>query len=238
MSLDVYVMPLWRFKAGLVTTTAQRLLGVQGLVLSPGGVQTPPPSVEPGSYEERMMRRRAEGDVRKIIEAVERNNGVRVAWKDEGDIVYQRQAHGSFAGLRAYARWVDLRDRLGDFARPPRGDYYSHPALVQEHTDRPMGFPHLVQHDLHSGYYLPCEFEKVTYTDPFTGYGSVTFQRAVGSSLRLLVELEKLNEHLQVPDEYRGEPDDHLASVKAAWVQLREMACLSCDRDLPIVFWG
>lgn len=38
MSLDVYVMPLWRFKAGDVETAAERLLGRESRMVTLAGV--------------------------------------------------------------------------------------------------------------------------------------------------------------------------------------------------------
>jgi hypothetical protein len=95
-----------------------------------------------------------------------------------------------------------------------------------------------VEHDCYNGYYLPCEFERVTQVEPYLIFGEWPASKSVGSTPRLLRELDLVQAQLQVPDGYDYPADDPLVEVKAAYLQLREVAQLSCQHGLPIIFWG
>jgi hypothetical protein len=229
MGLDIYVMPLWRFKAGDFRTPLEAA-GFRPKVITPDGEVERPSSV---GWLGRWRARRVVAAVRKAVEAA---NGVRVRWRDDGGAVYGRQS-GGMEALRAFARWLDLREEFPEFGPPPEGNYYQHPALTFE-GDRPPSCPHLVGHDCHSGYFLPCEFERLAEAEPYLILGHWPASRSVGSSPRLARELALVGEHLRVPEGYDVPDDDPLAAVRAAYLQLTEVAGLSCRHGLPIIFWG
>jgi hypothetical protein len=101
-----------------------------------------------------------------------------------------------------------------------------------------LSCPHLVGHDCFNGYYLPCEFERLVEVEPYTDFGQWPTFRSVGSSSRLLRELKLVQVELRVPDDYECPVDDPLVSVKAAYLQLRKVAELSCRHGLPVIFLG
>jgi hypothetical protein len=230
MALDIYVMPLWRYKVGDFRTPIEVATGIKPRVVTPDGIDERPSAV---GWLGRWKARRQVASIRK---SVEKWNRVPIRWHDEGTVVYCEQSRG-MESLRAYALWLDHRDRFPVFERPPEGDYYKHPVWNIE-SDRPLSFPQLVGHDCYSGYFLPCDFERLTRVEPFLIFGRWPSSRSVGSGIRLRRELESLAGHLQVPEDYDYPDDDPLVSVKAAFIQLREVAEASCRHALPIIFWG
>ena len=55
---------------------------------------------------------------------------------------------------------------------------------------------------------------------------------------RLLRELDRLQQELQVPEDYTWTDSDLMAQVKYGYLQLRKVAELSCQHGLPIIFWA
>jgi hypothetical protein len=230
MGLDIFVMPLWRYKAGDFRSKIEETLGVRPKVATPGGIFEWFKS--PGPF----ARRRARREVEAIRRAVEADSGVPIRWNDEGETVYNNQASG-MEPLRAYARWLDLRDDLPEFGPAPEDNYYNHPAFALE-SDRPVSCPHLVGHSCFSGYFLPCEFDRLVQVEPYRVADHWDFTRSVGSTPRLRRELEMVAGHLDIPEGYDYPQDDPLVAVKASFLQLREVADLSLKHGLPIIFWG
>lgn len=229
MALDVYVMPLWRFKVGDFHSPIEAVLGIRPKIVTADGIEERPTRV--GWFG----RWRARREVAAIRQRVEAANGVPVRWDDTGGVAYADQSSG-FEPLRAYARWLDCQERFPEFSPPPEGDYYKHPVMAAE-VERPS-CPQLVGHDLYSGYFFPCEFVRMVEVEPYLIHGHWPASRTVGSSPRLLRELEFVQAALQVPEGYDLSTDDPLVAVKAAYLQLREVAELSCRQGLPIIFWG
>lgn len=229
MGLDVYVMPLWRFNIGDFHSPIEAANGFRPKIVTADGIEERPARVG------WLGRWRARRQVAAICKAVEAANGTRVRWADEGGVVYAEQSRG-FEPLRAYAKWLDYRDEFPEFGSPPEGDYYKHPVMAAG-VGR-LSCPHLVQHDCYSGYYLPCEFERVAEVEPPLIFGQWPASRSVGSAPRLLRELESVQAELRVPDGYDYQADDPLVAVKAGYLQLREVAELSCRHGLPVIFWG
>jgi hypothetical protein len=227
--LDVYVMPLWRFKAGDFHSPIEAAVGMRPKIVTADGLDERPARA---GWFSRWRARRQVAAIRKAVESI---NGVPVEWADDGGVVYERQSFG-FESLRAYANWLDCREQFPQFDPPPEGDYYKHPVMSVE-VGR-LSCPHLVEHDCYSGYYLPCEFERMVRVEPYLIFGQWPASRAVGSSPRLLRELDFVQATLQVPEGYQYPADDPLVAVKAAYLQLREVAELSCRCGLPIIFWG
>jgi hypothetical protein len=229
MALDLYVMPLWRFKAGDFASRIEAAIGIRPKIVTAEGVEERPAPV--GGFG----RWRARRQVSAIRRAVEALNGTPVRWKDDGGVVYSEQSRGMEA-LRAYAKWLDCRGQVPEFAPAPGGDYYQHPVMGLE-IER-VSCPHLTGHDCYNGYYLPCDFERLARVEPYKIFGQWPATRPVGSSVRLLRELDYVQERLRVPESYDYPQDDPLVAVKAAYLELREVADLSCRHGLPIIFWG
>jgi hypothetical protein len=229
MGLDVYVMPLWRFKIADFQSPIEASLGIRPKIVTAEGMEERPTRVG------WIGRWRARRQVAAIRRAVEEANGVPVRWVDEGGVVYSAQSSG-FEPLRAYAKWLDCQEQFRKFEQPPEGDYYKHPVMALE-VGR-LSCPHLVEHDCYSGYYLPCEFERMVKVEPYLIFGRWPASRAVGSSPRLFRELKFVQAALQVAEGYDYPADDPLAAVKTAYLQLRDVAELSCKQGLPIIFWG
>lgn len=229
MGLDVYVMPLWRFKVGDFRLPIEAATGIRPKIVTADGIEERPARV--GWFG----RWRARRQVVAIRKAVESANGSPVRWIDEGGVEYAEQSRG-FEPLRAYARWLDCRDQFPRFDPPPEGNYYKHPVMAAE-VARPS-CPHLIGHNCYNGYYLPCEFERVAEVEPYLIFGRWPASKSVGSATQLLRELEEVLAELRVPDGYEYPADDPLVAVKAAYLQLRKVAELSCRQGLPIIFWG
>ncbi|WP_422929102.1 hypothetical protein [Singulisphaera sp. PoT] len=229
MGLEIFVMPLWKFKAGDFSRPVEQALGVRSKIVSGDGISEMPESV--GWF----ARRRARRQVDSLRKAVASANGVSPGWVDEGSVVYSSQSRG-FEPLRAYARWLDCRDQFPDFAQPPEGDYYKHPVMAADIDVTTC--PHLVKHNCYSGYFLPCEFERLAQVEPYKMFGHWPATRAVGSTPRLLRELERVQEVLQAPYPYDYSNDDPLVDVKAAYLHMKKTADISLQHGLPIIFWG
>jgi hypothetical protein len=222
-------MPLWRFKVNDFVSPIEAAIGIRPKIITADGVQERPTAV---GWLERWRARRQIAAIRKEVESA---NGVRIRWNDEGECVYAEQAHGLLA-LQVFAKWLDCRDRLPKFSPPSNGDY-AHHSVGAIQVDR-LSCPHLVKHDCHSGYYLPCEFEYLAQVEPYMVFGHWPATRPVGSSPRLLRELDMVQAELSVPADYQYSAEDPLAAVKEAYWQLREVAELSCRHGLPIIFCG
>ncbi len=229
MRLDVFVMPLWKFKVGDFTSPIESALGIRPKFASPEGISEQPTSV---SWWARWRAKREVATIRKSVSKMNRSD---LRWNDEGRMVFSCQ-WPDFTSIRAYASWLDCRDRLPGFTPPPENDYSKHEAFQQE-IARPT-CPQLVQHGLYNGYFLPCDFEVMGDVEPYKIMGQWPASHPVGSTARLLVELDFVQEHLQVSDDYEYDEDDALRSVKEDYIQLRKAAELSIHYGLPIIFWG
>jgi hypothetical protein len=229
MGLDVYVMPLWRFKVGDFRSPIEDAIGLRPKIMTSDGIEERP---KPSGWIARWRARREVAAVRKAVEATNRTPA---RWNDEGEVVFSQQSAG-FEPLQAYAAWLDCRDRIPEFEPPPDRDYGKHPAMLDEGP--PLACPHLVGHDCFAGYFLPCEFERLVEVEPYLIHGEWPASRRVGSSPRLVRELDAIQELLRVPDDWPYPQDDPLGAVKAAYLQLRTVAELSCRHGLPIIFWG
>jgi len=171
MALDVYVMPLWRFKVGDFSSPIETGLRIRPKIVTAQGIEDTPAKV--GWFG----RRRARGEVNGIRKSVEAVNRTPIHWPDEGKVVYSQQSWG-FEPLRAFARWLDCKEQFSSFELPPDRDYYKHPVMatqVAQWTCR-----HLIEHSCHSGYFLPCEFEWMVEVEPYLIFGEWPASRQVG----------------------------------------------------------
>lgn len=232
MGLDVYVMPIWKFKAGDFASPLEALSLSSVIIISPAGI-TRAKRRPRANFITRWKARRATQRLRREIAA---EIGHSVQWNDNGEVAYAQQAHG-FESLRAFARWLDYRDLFPTFDPPPENNYYKHPAMIEQ-LARPESYPQIVNHNCHTGYYVPAEVERVIHVEPFTSWGGYVFKHSVGSSYRLLAELERLGQVLGIDEHYEWVESDPLAEVKAAFAQFYEVAKISREKNLPIVFYG
>ena len=231
MALDVYVMPLWRFKAGDLTTGVQRLFPE-----NPGG-STAFRILRLPNIKAFIARRKAARRVRGVIKEAEKALGCRIQWRDEGDVVHSEQAWWGFEALRAYAKWLDLKDQIPAFEDPPDNNFYKHPALKWEGASRQFRYSHIIDHSCYSGYYVPCHFDRVVYVDAYQAYGRFTFQRSFGSSYTLSDQLCSLER--EIPQENDpGMSESSQRAIAAGFKTLKELCGHSLSHKLPIVFWG
>src|SRR5262245_29757091 len=116
MALDVFVMPLWRFKAGDFTSPIEQKLGIKPTVIS---LSAPPPPSRPlflricawlGLFE---FHEAPSGEELKALSIdrvdnlkseLARLTGKRVDWNDDGPIAYSNQFHQPII-LRVLAAW-------------------------------------------------------------------------------------------------------------------------------------
>jgi hypothetical protein len=241
VSLDVFVMPLWRFKTGDFETSLERLVG------DPAKVQITGPE---GTGVRRRLkgyfaRRRATKEVAAIAAAVEAANGRKCAWRDDGPVVYSQQYRSGDA-LKLYLWWLDRRDLVPRFEPPPDRTYAPHP-LYEVARDRPS-HGHLRQHSLYNGYLLPCDFDHVVNVEPYLVFGTWPAHHDVASAPRVRAELEFLAGQVGLPDAatvrpgtpggYEWTEHDPLADVKLAVAELLHILILSERHGLPVIFWG
>ena len=86
MALDIYVMPLWRYKVGDFRSPIEAFTGIRPRIITASGIVERPASV---GWLDRWRARREVAAVRKAVEAV---NQVRVRWNDQGDVIYSEQS--------------------------------------------------------------------------------------------------------------------------------------------------
>ncbi|WP_252852526.1 hypothetical protein [Aeoliella straminimaris] len=231
MSLDVYVMPMWQFKAGDVESAVQQLLGGQSKVITPQGI------FSPQRIKSLFARRKAKQQVRQIVAEAEKELKTTIEWQDEGDVVHSQQASWGFEALRAYAKWLDLQDHLPTFDDPPEDNFYKHPATVWDGEPRNFRFSHIIDHSCHSGYYVPCRFDRVVFVEPFQSFGKFTFYHSFGSSYALADQLRTIEPHIP-SDKDSSISESTRELITAGFETLREFSAKSLEHKLPIVFWG
>lgn len=238
MALDIYVMPLWRFKAGDFSSPIEREMGLRPRIVTPEGFVERPTAVG------WLARWRARREVASLQKSVGTACGTRVVWRDDGDVVYTGQGNDMLP-IRVYARWLDFRDRFPTFEPPPDDDWREHPVWKVEYEDLSrISCPHLLGHSFFSGYLLPCEFARPVEAEPYRIFNQWPAAHSVGSSPRLLRELEAVGGHLgplaeeELSADEEIPADDPLFPVKVAFRQLRKVVSLSCRHGLPVIFWG
>ncbi|MBI5723057.1 MAG: hypothetical protein HZA50_03785 [Planctomycetes bacterium] len=231
MSLDVYVMPMWRFKAGDAETAVQQLGGDKALMITPGGI------LSWKRFKASLSRFQAKRQVRRIVAEAEKELNIRIEWNDEGNVVHSQQASWGFEALRAYAKWLDLQDCFPTFDDPPENNFYKHPALIWKEDRRTFRFSHIIDHDCYSGYYVPCRFDRVVYVEPFQSFGRFTFHHSFGSSYTLAAQLDTLEKYLPSNVDSKVSADS-CNPILAGFNTLKELASKSIEHQLPIIFWG
>lgn len=250
MALDVYVMPLWRFKAGDYDPALERALGLEPEVIYLSGSSRPglawyrrflakfgKPATDPVE-ENRLKRIAAQEEVRKLKEEMTGLAGLPIDWPDEGDEVLGQQFYHP-EELRAFAAWHERRDELPVFERAPEDNYYKHPARrLAESTQR--RFPTLVDHSMHAGYFLPVPFEGVHLVEPFKIFDHWEFHHTVASSHAVLREATDFLRFMTEVEATGGCVGDgvHLKQIRWYGEELKRMCELSLEHQLPVIFHG
>ena len=261
MALDVYVMPLWRFKAGDFTSPIEKTLGIRPTIISLSGETSdqPPPRppwhlrwlaavgliefIEPadttpalGPAEKRAL---AEQEVDALKAELARLTGQAVDWSDEGGVYYNEQFHAA-GFLRAFAAWHDHREAMPEFLpAAPGKDADRYPVWDQPEPAR-RRFPTLAGHSLHTGYFLPVPFEGVYRVEPFKVAGTWEFYHDVASSRTVLRELEELLASVATLAGDGGSPEQvKFVGAARSWGEtLREVCALSVEHGVPVIFHG
>lgn len=253
MGLDVYVMPLWRFKAGDFTSPIEQNLGIKPTIVS---LSAPPAPPSPPWYwrllakigvveiiypdEEELpdateIRARAVEEVEAMKAELTRQTGQPVDWKDEGVVVYGEQYRGGDL-LRAFAAWHDHRAEMPRFdADAPEA---RHPVWQLPEPAR-RRFPTLVKHSLYVGYLLPMAFEGVHTVEPFKMGGWYDAHHDVASSLTIQRELTDFLAFVEtLPPEAGDKPTRTIEAVRWCAEELQRVCALSIAHELPVIFYG
>lgn len=253
MALDVYVMPLWRFKAGDFTSPLEETLGIKPTVISLAAPSLPRapwylrllakigilqyvPRPREASPEERRAAAVREVDALKaqLSELI----GAPVEWSDTGGIYYNRQFHGP-AVIRAFAAWHDHREELPEFTSPPEGNYGKHPVWsLPKPAER--RFPMLVEHNLHTGYFVPVPFDGLYRVEPFKVLDHWELFHDVASTQTILRELAGFLELIANVPEVREPEHGSIPVSDARWCaqELQRICTLSIEHGLPVIFYG
>lgn len=226
MSLDVYVLPLWQFKSGSVQTAAQRVLSPRSVLTAALGFLSP---------SRIQARKRGRELADKLVAEAEAILETKLAWRDQGAVVFAEQASWGFQALQAYAKWLDLTDVFPSFSEPPENNFYKHPAILWNDGQRDFRFSHIIDHSLHNGYYLPCRFEKVVQIEPFESWGGRVFYHCLGSTYLLAQQLELISALLPSKSDV-SEPAHDL--IHSGFHLLKRASAKSIEHQLPIIFWG
>ena len=224
MSLDIHVMPLWKFWAGEYTTATERFAESIGTPMSRIGLPK-------ALYGEGEARRLAKG----VRLWIEQQTDAGQAWEDDGEIAFSEQFQfEAIHAVRAYAAHIESSQE--PFALT--ADYHRSPAVRRVLAGVPTSFPHLIHHEDNQGFYVPVELER-----PLKLMGQPP---TIGSSVQLMIELATLQRGLGgFPDfaaRQQGEQDSE-AHSGLAWVKhgisfLYHACWISVQSRLPIIFDG
>jgi hypothetical protein len=252
MALDVYVMPLWRFKAGDFQSPIEKVTGIKPEIISLATpeLQEPPWYLRwlesigliefsggAGDRETRDARWSAKREVSGLKRKVSRLAKANVDWLDEGAVQYARQFHGTSC-LRAFAVWHDHFAEIPEFLEAPDGDFYKHPAWLQPRVSRPR-FPLLTAHSLYSGYFFPTSFDGCHNVEPFKVLGKWKFYNNVASTYGVTEELRDLLASVEKLLETAGlEYAQLLRNVNCYAQELAKICDLSIEHQLPVIFYG
>lgn len=222
MTLDVYVMPLWRY-----------LAKDDEMVQSPHGADAGGRALSVSPIEARSFVARLRHGFRNVS-----RNATR--WHDRGDAVFARPFNvQSWNALRAFAADQQYPVEGFNFGRESHG----HPGLHEVLYGGASAFLHTVkQHDT-GGFYLPVDFPRPLELAVREDANSTIL---AGSSVALLRELNVLGPRVGLnrdlgelrPGEVFAVRPEPLQYVKYGWAFLRHVARLSVQHRLPIILHG
>lgn len=233
MAVDVYVMPLWRYKAGDFQTTVERVFGGTTIIATRSGAFVR--RVSPAGWFRRWRARR---EVAHLVRTASDAVGGDIGWPDEGDIIYSNQFRSGPTVL-GYLWWRDRRDLFGDYRPisdrdPDAGTFWS------AAPDRKLSLPHLAGNNYWDELFLPADFPNLVEVEPRQCGGGATETKTACSTTRALAELEVVVRELELPRNYdaTNETDDPLVGVRLAFDHLRHILEASHQHRLPVIFWG
>lgn len=226
MSLDVYVMPLWRFKSGHAQTAVGRVFPGMSAIIDAFGIFSP---------TRRRARRHSRDLVNKLVTEAEGVLNTKLIWQDRGSVVFAEQASWGFQALQAYAKWLDLTDVFPTFSDPPENNFYKHPTMLWSEGTHPLRFSHITYHCLFAGYFFPCRFDRVVQIEPYDSWGGHAFHQSLGSSYTLADHLELLDASLPSKSDVSETTHD---LIHAGFDFLKVASAKSIEHQLPIIFWG
>ena len=247
MAVDMYVMPLWRFKTSYFESVMDRMCREQGLsgkrVTSYGVEELGGEVVVPAAYDVTV----AKNQVTWLQLYVSHQAGSKITWRDEGDMLYGEQAHG-MADLRTFAKHMEVHGSREGFVPPEPHKFWEHPVWKKvAPPDSPASrlFPLLTGSSFYNGYILPGDFPGLLKGDSYQDLAGREVTRQVASVKSMLEELDRLGEALAVPcgeephDDFEpnGCPKE-LFLVFEASRQLGEVLRLGDRNGLPVIFWG
>lgn len=236
MGVDAYVMPLWRFRTGDVSTAMQRLFGEKAGVITPDGRAVQIGEGKPiDKLEERRCRLWVERTKREVARA---RPGSTIDWNDDGPTQYAEQANGVLT-LATYAMAIQYEDVLGPVTIPENQHPYAHPAWrAFSQNPRPIRHRNLITLRVDVGYLLPCEFDLPVKVDPRVVNGREMYSLA-SSAPAVLRDVRALREELGIPAGYKGEAHGWPQGA-ICWTlhELERMLTLSEEHGLPVILWG
>lgn len=185
------------------------------------------------------------GVVDEVLKAVSRYNPRALSFslgRLDGESLEADVGITELHSLRGYAAHIELEGEPPKTTLDGKGHY---PTLkrIYDGTDSSKRFQHLINHSDCGGYYIPIEFAEPVLLErrSFT----LGTDGPVGSSQKLLSELDEINKYLNVVGDYgqveRGSVeqtirDDPWASEKHAWSVLHWLARESIARHLILIF--
>lgn len=211
MSLDVHVMPLWRFFSGRYTLPGERAAQAAGIQMMRIGVPKERMSIHAAYEQERALHAMYASTL-----------GISTVWTTTvPDSFSERFDYFTLHSVRAYAAYLDHPTRTGLLKREvsnfaPTEDPSRHPSLLKVLKGKQTTSPHLIHHEDNGGWYLPTDFPH-----PLPAYGNIP---ATGSAVALAKELETLAASL---------------GINFSWTCWNENASLIRDDDpLGVVRYG
>lgn len=238
MSIDVYVMPLWRYYAGDYTSPLAAMMMAKGgprpKRLNPlTGEITPGPREHDVGFVEKW---KARSRVRRVAAAARKVNGSKIQWRDDGDCVHRAQVH-SIDALRAYDAWLSCRDLSPAFEPAVPGKWHEHPAFKLRHQ---QGRPPLCPHWLAAsgnGLILPCDFAVPAVIQSIEFQG-MQFRVMAASAKRVAAELDRLNTQLRAPNtlDAARHGQSPLLNVYEGYLEARRPVDLCLKHGLPMIY--
>lgn len=164
--------------------------------------------------------------------------------KDDEDFVERIGHYSGVQLLRSYAAHIAVH------GKPPEeeGRESINTELDEMYEGkRPFApFDHLINHSDAEGFYVPVDFKEPFVFQARTYDGEGTWDCYVGSSQRLLHELDELNKHLKMPGDYGDlggfEPLSKVVDERPygaecwVWAVLHWFARASVERNLLLEF--
>jgi len=232
--VHVYVMPLWQFKASFPSKVGT---GTEEIFYDDSATTVQAGIFNLSRIKRYFIRRQADRERRAIISEAEKKLGTRLMWTDSGSVVYEQQVPSGFEALRAFTKWLDLRDQFPTFDEPPHGNFYEHPVLSWAEQPLTFRFQHIFEHTCSMGYYVPCRFFPIIRVEPYTAWRGKTLYHTLGSSFTLADQIQSLQPFLPPLNqevEYISTTCSELVNMQ--FEILRELSEISTNCGLPIAF--